>query len=203
MSYIITQNRSIVHGLIAVGLSIVLTTMLSFKRLQSAQQLMLYTNNFTKELTAEISCSDFSDIGVRLPNSDQLRNYDIIQLNLYCELKGHSGKLIHVLYKEIQPESKEFKVKYANKQHIDLFLARTADNSYTTDFIKTSTAMSGDAKHQFCCCTDSYHKYRVELMGFLKTGKKIVRYDSYGSLYEVDEYDTGTIIGKTISFNVK
>lgn len=175
----------------------------TFSRAQAPE---VYTNNFTTKLEegglALPRADSLKDLGVKVVFAESYLKYDFLRVELHCLYNGVEDT--RLIYKEFFPGSNEFKVKYGDlAAHNFWILNPKGGPHFKGDFEDCRKFVDGTAKMNTLDLSSRYDGFYVVVKGFLKTGKKITEYDYYGNAIQKDEYDEGTALSTSISFNIR
>lgn len=174
--------------------------------LVQAQTTEIYTNNFTTKLeeggAALPRADSLKDIGIRVKFDKSYLKYDQFNIEIYCKFDGKED--MPVAYKIFVPNSNEFKVKYSDTIPYDFWILNpNGGYSLAGDFESSPKLFTGSMKRNTIDISPRYNDYYVIVKGYLKTGTKRRSTDYYGNVVELDNYDSGTELSRSVSFVIR
>lgn len=171
--------------------SALILTLYSFKvnteflQSNSGKAPVVLINNF-KTILKEgfvINCRKIDDLGVIMYFDEEMKKYDIFQVELH-RFGGKEDAL--VAFKLFTPASKEFQKMYAQLDSVKLKLLTQEDEFNRSDFELNSLIFKTkyDLPNLICDMKNKQHfDFYLVVKGYHRTGKK--------NKFGVDEYDKG------------
>ncbi|MEI6297212.1 MAG: hypothetical protein WCO84_06280 [bacterium] len=185
--------------IIMLVMGILIFPFITYSQNTNKENLRVFMNDFTTEIkdSVKYDCNTNYSIGVQLFFTDEMKKYDLLEVEFY--LYGQQpNEYPPVMYKKFYPDSKEFQMKYSNKDSIKLnLLGYSSPDFEINNKIYIYYGYTEDIIIKKICLGQPTSNPRFAILGFIKTGSHTV-YDNNGSSTEIIDYDKGTELAKSI-----